>query len=299
MTTQQPDVAVIGTGQMGARYARRFIDAGFNVTVWNRTPQRARPLEAAGARVAASAAAAVAAADTVVAALENAQAFEAALLAPETLAQIGPRHLVIDTGTVHPDSARAACAALAEHQSRYLDAPVSGGTRGAAQGTLTILVGGERADFERALPTLRVLGTAHLLGPTGAGQIAKLVNQTIVAVTIGAVGEGLFLAERAGLDPAQLSSALHGGFADSRVLREHGDRMIRRDFAPGGANRIFLKDLDAIARLAADLSAQLPLTSRARQAYADLAAAGCGEYDHSSYFTHLVMINDAAPPQPK
>jgi 2-hydroxy-3-oxopropionate reductase len=282
-------IAIVGLGQMGARYAQRFIDAGFRVVVWNRNPARAEALASAGAVVAESVADAISAADIIIAALENSAAFEATVLSPEALRRMSPRHLIIDTSTVHPDSARQAAAVLAKHQVQYIDAPVSGGTRGAAEGTLTILVGANAEQFENIRPVLTVLGKPHLLGPTGAGQIAKLVNQTITAVTIGAVGEGLYLAKRAGLDPAQLLSTLQGGFADSRILREHGARMVRGDFTPGAANRIFLKDLNAIAALAQDVSTALPLTARIRDAYVELIAAGHGEQDHSSYFNYLAL----------
>jgi 2-hydroxy-3-oxopropionate reductase len=285
-------IAVIGLGQMGARYARRFVDAGFAVTVWNRSPHKAEALAARGASVAASPGEAIEAADIVVAALENAAAFRETFLTPPTLGRFSARHLLIDTGTVHPGASREAHAVLAGRGCRYLDAPVSGGTVGAAQGTLTILVGGDAADFLRAQPVFEILGKAHLLGPTGAGQVAKLVNQTIVAVTIGAVAEGLFLGERAGIRPAALLSALQGGFADSRILREHGRRMAERNFAPGAANRIFLKDLTAIGRLAGELDTTLPLTHLTAEAFANLVACGHGEADHSGYFIHLGLIND-------
>src|SRR5690606_8366833 len=140
---------------------------------------------------------------------------------------------------------RSAAAVLAASGVRYVDAPVSGGTVGAEQGTLTIMVGADPDTFQLARPFLERLGRPHRVGPTGAGQIAKLVNQVIVAVTIGAVAEGLFLAERAGLDAVQLLSILQGGFADSRILREHGQRIVQRSFEPGAANRVFLKDLEA------------------------------------------------------
>ena len=291
-------IAIVGLGQMGARYAQRFIDAGFRVVVRNRNPTRAAPLVAAGAVAAESVAEAIAAADMVIVALENSAAFEATVLSPEALRRMNPRHVIIDTGTVHPDSAQQAATILANHHVSYIDAPVSGGTRGAAEGTLTIFVGANVEAFERIRPVLTVLGKPHLLGPTGAGQVAKLVNQTITAVTIGAVAEGLFLAQRAGLDPAQLLSALQGGFADSRILREHGSRMVRADFTPGAANRIFLKDLNAIATLAQDVSTTLPLTARIRDAYVELVAAGQGEQDHSSYFNYLALParqRDAGP----
>lgn len=283
---------------MGSRYAHRFLAAGFAVTVWNRSMHKAEPLVAAGARPAVSPAAALEEADVIVAALENAPALRETLLSPATLEKVTHRHLVIDTGTVHPGVAREAQALLARHGGRYLDAPVSGGTIGAAQGTLTLLVGGNPDDFERARPVFEVLGTPHLLGPTGAGQIAKLVNQTIVAVTIGAVAEGLFLAEKSGLDSTAVLAALQGGFADSRILREHGGRMIRRDFTPGAANRIFLKDLSAIGSLAHDTGVGLPLTERTAQAFTHLVAWGLSEHDHSSYFTYLARFNDPASPHP-
>lgn len=281
----------MGLGQMGSRYARRYLEAGFAVTVWNRTPDKAKPLASAGARAVHSPAAALAASEVVIVALENAGALEGTLLTPETRSHLRAAHLVIDTSTVHPEAARRACAVLAEHGCSYLDAPVSGGTNGAARGTLSILVGGDEGVFERARPALEVLGTPHRIGGTGAGQIAKLVNQVIVAITIGAVAEGLFLAERAGIDSGKLLTALRGGFADSRILREHGDRMVRRDFRPGAANRIFCKDLAAIEKLAADVAAVLPLSTRATSAFAALIAAGQAESDHSSYFNYLALVN--------
>jgi 3-hydroxyisobutyrate dehydrogenase-like beta-hydroxyacid dehydrogenase len=285
------DVAVLGLGQMGARYAQRLIDAGLKVTVWNRTPVRSAPFAAAGINVATSPAEAVISSNIIIAALENSAAFVETLLSAQALPQFGPEHLVIDTSTVHPRDSRAAQQILREHGALYLDAPVSGGTRGAASGTLTIFVGGSATDFERVRPILELLGTPHLLGPTGAGHITKLVNQAIVAVTIGAVAEGLFLAERGGLDPKQVLTALGGGFADSRILREHGDRMIRRDFSPGGTNRIFLKDLNQIGALASELDSDLPLTSSCHKAFARLVTTGLGEHDHSSYFEYLELLN--------
>jgi len=288
-------VAVLGLGQMGSRYAERLIRAGLEVTVWNRTAARSEPLAAAGARVASSPADAADSCDIMITAFENAGALTATLLTAETRAHLSSRHLVIDTSTVHPRDALAAQMLLHKHGAHYLDAPVSGGTRGAANGTLTLLVGGALSDFERARPVLEHLGTPHRLGPTGAGHVAKLVNQAIVAVTIGAVAEGLYLAERCGVDVQQLMTALRGGFADSRVLREHGDRMLRRDFLPGGTNRIFLKDLNEIRKLADEHQAELPLTRLSQAAYAELIAVGYGEHDHSSYFEYLELINKTAP----
>jgi 3-hydroxyisobutyrate dehydrogenase-like beta-hydroxyacid dehydrogenase len=289
------DVAILGLGQMGSRYAQRLIDVGVSVAVWNRSPARSAPFSAAGIKVTNSPAEAADCSDVIIAALENSAAFADSLLSKQMLARLGPKHLVIDTSTVHPRDSRAADQILRECGAHYLDAPVSGGTRGAASGTLTIFVGGSTTDFERGRPILEKLGTPHLLGATGAGHITKLVNQAIVAVTIGAVAEGLFLAERAGLNPKQMLKALEGGFADSRILREHGDRMIRRDFSPGGTNRIFLKDLNEIHALAAELDSDLPLTTRSHKAYVELVATGFDEHDHSSYFEYLELLNKSPP----
>lgn len=285
------EVVLIGLGQMGARYGRRLLDAGLRVTVWNRTLQRTQPLAELGARVAPSASAAIASGPIIICALENSAALGSTLLTPEALENFGPHHMVIDTSTVDPKDSCAASALLSTRGTRYLDAPVSGGTRGAAAGTLTIFVGGKPDDFHEAAPILEILGTPHLLGPTGAGHKAKLANQVIVAVTIGAAAEGLFLAQRAGLDPARLLSAFRGGFADSRILREHGDRMARSDFTPGAANRVFLKDLHAIASMAEKQSTALPLLLHCQRAFSELVASGLGEHDHSSYFEYLSMLN--------
>jgi len=288
---QHREVVLIGLGQMGSRYGRRLLDAGLGLTVWNRTQHRTQPLADLGARVAPSVPAAIASGQIIICALENSASFGSTLLTPEALSSFSSQHVVIDTSTVHPKDSRAASAVLSTRGTRYLDAPVSGGTRGAAEGTLTIFVGGKPDDFREALPVLEILGRPHLLGPTGAGHTAKLANQVMVAITIGAAAEGLFLAQRAGLDPTQLISAFKGGFADSRILREHGDRMIRRDFTPGAANRVFLKDLNAIASMAEERSTVLPLLLHCRRAFSALIAEGLGERDHSSYFEYLSMLN--------
>lgn len=280
-------VAVIGLGNMGRNYAARLLNAGFPVTVWNRTPERTRPLATNGASVAASIADAVAAASLVIAALEHADAFDATLLSPASMQTLTPGHLVVDMSTVSPAAARAAAQRLQTRGASYLDAPVSGGTRGARSGTLTVLMGGKASDILRVRPVLEVLGKLHHVGPVGAGQTAKLVNQVIVAGTIGAAAEGLVLAERAGLDLAVLLEALQGGFADSRVLREHGDRMIRRNFIAGASNRVFLKDLEAIRTLASSCNLDLPLAEHLRRGYSDLVEAGYAEEDHSSFWRQV------------
>jgi 2-hydroxy-3-oxopropionate reductase len=283
-------VAIVGLGQMGTRYASRLLGAGWRVTVWNRSADKADGLVAQGARRAASLAE-VASFPMVISALENAGAFEETMLSAECMARWTRQALLIDTATVGPTAACGFASRLAARGVRYVDCPVSGGTRGAAEGNLTLLVGADDDAFTAAQPLLRVLGRPHLLGPVGHGQSAKLANQTIVAGTIAAVAEGLRLAQAAGLDGEPWLRALQGGFADSRILQEHGRRMLERDFAPGAANRVFLKDLNAISDAAARYRVELPATQLVRKQYQELVASGRGELDHSSYFEIL-----AGPP---
>ncbi len=174
---------------------------------------------------------------------------------------------------------------------------MSGGTRGAANASLAIMVGGPVADFERARELLAVLGRATHVGASGAGQIAKICNQLIVAVTIGAVAEALTLAARSGADPAAVRAALGGGFADSRILQEHGARMLMDDVAPGGTVANQIKDLDAAAALASASALELPLLGEARRQYDALKAMFGDQLDHSAIY-RMLMARSAAAPAP-
>ena len=207
---------------------------------------------------------------------------------PETveaiaLAAARPGLLLVDMSTGPPALAIRLHAALAERGAASIDAPVSGGVIGARDGTLTIMAGGDAADLERARPVLEALGSriTHIGGP-GAGQIAKAANQLIVALNIQAVAEALALARAAGVDPAVVREALSGGFADSRVLQEHGARMLARDFEPGGALRLHLKDLNIARELAEQHGARLPAGEQVAAAVQALMDAGDGELDHSA-----------------
>src|SRR5271157_1038688 len=180
---------------------------------------------------------------------------------------------------------------LTERQLRYIDAPVSGGTLGAAKGTLAIMAGGSAADIESAAPLFRALGTVTHVGPHGRGQLCKLVNQAIAAVTIGAVSEGLILAKGGGADPAQVRKAILGGFCQSRILEEHGQRMIERNFAPGGIIKNQIKDLNAALETASRLGVTLPLTQTVRQLFVDLAESGNEMLDHSALILRLEALS--------
>jgi 2-hydroxy-3-oxopropionate reductase len=269
-------VGVIGLGRMGRPVAARLLGAGFDIVVHNRSAGPVDALVDQGARAAASPAEVDA--GIVITLLPDPETVEAV-----TLDAARPGSLLVDMSTSPPALAIRLHSVLRDRGAAAIDAPVSGGVTGARDGTLTIMAGGDAADLERARPVLDALSSriSHVGGP-GAGQIAKAVNQLVVALNIQAVAEGLSLARSAGLDPALVREALLGGFADSRVLREHGQRMLERNFVPGGALRLHQKDLRIAGDLAARYDAPAPALEQVTAAVDRLVEAGHGELDHSA-----------------
>ncbi len=284
-------LTLLGTGRMGLPMARRLCQAGHELHVWNRSIDKAQPLAADGATVCAGLATAVAAGDIVISLLENGPVVASVLFEQGAAAAMRPGTLFVDMASIKPAEAREHAARLAERGVRHLDAPVSGGTVGAEAGTLAIMAGGEAADFARALPVLQVLGRATHVGPHGAGQLAKLANQMIVGITIGAVAEALLLCERGGADAAQVREAIGGGFAQSRILELHGERMVQRDFAPRARMTVQLKDLRNALDTAQAMGFEAPITAALEQLYADGVAHGDSELDHSGLFVELARRN--------
>jgi len=260
------------------------------MTLWNRTKSKCEPF-AGEATIAQSPAEAVADADVVITMLENGQVVDEVLVAQGAIAALKAGALLIDMSSVQPSVARGHAALAAEQGAGYLDAPVSGGTVGAAEARLSIMAGGSEADVARALPVFEVLGKCTRIGPVGAGQLAKLANQAIVGITIGAVSEALLLAAKGGADPAAVREALMGGFAGSRILELHGQRMIDRDFAPGAPARIQLKDLRMILDEARAEGLTLPLSQQVHNEYLSLVANGHSEVDHSGLLLELEHVN--------
>jgi len=287
-------IAVLGTGKMGLPMARCLCQAGHKVHAWNRTRARAEPLAGAGARLHDSAARAVADADIAVSLLENGQVVEDVLFSQGVATAMREGSLFIDMASIQPAEARDHAARLGDRGIAHLDAPVSGGTVGAEAGTLAIMVGGKAADFERAAPVFACLGRATHVGPHGAGQLAKLANQMIVGITIGAVAEALLLAAKGGADMAKVREAIGGGFAATRIHELHGQRMLARDFAPGGRMTVQLKDMRNALATAADIGFDAPITGLFEQLYADSIAHGLGELDHSGLFVELASRNAMA-----
>lgn len=287
-------VAFLGIGLMGSRQARRLLDAGYEVTVWNRSRGKAETLISFGARVAETASQAVQSADIIVLMLENGSIVTDVLFSQGVADALRPGSIVVDMSSIKPAETQDHARQLAEHGIHHIDAPVSGGTLGAEQGTLAIMAGGDEQVFSRVRPILEVMGRPVHVGPHGAGQLAKLANQIIVGVTIGAVAEALLLAQRGGADPAKVREALRGGFAESRILEIHGQRMVERDFVTKGRSVTHLKDLDnaldAAGRLALDT---IPYTALTADLFRGLIE-NTGDLDHSGLLLELQRRNSIA-----
>ncbi|MEQ8968568.1 MAG: NAD(P)-binding domain-containing protein [Azospirillaceae bacterium] len=281
-------VGVVGLGLMGKPMALNLNRAGARVTVANRSRGPVDELAGQGLRPADSPRAAAEGADVVVVMVADTPAVDAVLHGPEgVVAGLAPGAIVIDMGTTAVPETRRFAAEVAAAGGRWLDAPVSGGQVGAIEGTLTIMAGGDPAVFETALPVLRAMGRrVTRVGDIGAGQVAKAANQLIVGLTIAAVSEAFTLAEAAGVEPGKVREALEGGFAWSRVMELHGQRMVDSAFTPGGRARIQLKDLVQADDLGRSLGVELPSLAAGRALYEALVAEGDGDLDHSALIRH-------------
>ncbi len=277
-------IGFVGLGTMGAAMAANLRKAGFELTVWNRTPGRAADLVALGAQEAATPAAVAARSDVVVSCVSDTPDVEAVLFGEDGVAQgLASGGLVIDCSTISPGATAGFAKRLADAGVAFVDAPVSGGSEGAKNATLTIMVGGEPEAFERARPVLEAMGkTVTLFGPAGSGQAVKAVNQVILAGTYLGVAEGIVLALKAGLDPVAVAGALDGGAARSWVLENRSGRMIDNAYPLGFRTSLHLKDLVIALEMARGLGATLPVAGMAAQLEAGLVARGHGDEDMSN-----------------
>ena len=284
----RPVIAFLGTGLMGGPMAARLAQAGFPVRAWNRSFAKAEALRAQGAEPREQLADAVADARIVISMLEAGpivrEVMEAALPA------LAPGCLWIDMSSTRQDEALACHAALAARGCRFLDAPVSGGVGGAQGGQLAIMAGGAQDDFDEAAPVLRAMGTPRLVGPAGSGQVAKLCNQLIVGATLNVVAEALLLAQAAGADPVQVREAIRGGFAGSRILEVHGQRMLERNFVAGGQVKSQLKDLHNVLAAAGAAGLALPVTELVTRQF-EAIAGELAQADHAAALIALERMN--------
>lgn len=283
------NICLLGCGLMGTPMGHRLLAAGFALTVWNRSADKTTSLAQAGAHVAPTPAQAVAGADLVITMLTDGPAVHEVLFdGPDSAIHgLGPDTLVVDMSSIMPAEARAHAARLQALGMSSIDAPVSGGTLGAQAGTLAIMAGGEAAAIERAQGVLQHLGRVVHVGPAGCGQLTKLANQIIVGVSIGAVAEALLLARQGGADMAQVRLALRGGFAESRVLDVHGERMVNGDFAKRGSLAVQLKDLRNALTTAQNLGFDAPISRSLSELFEDAARHGDADKDQSALFLEL------------
>ncbi|WP_267876845.1 NAD(P)-dependent oxidoreductase [Duganella margarita] len=285
MSTQ---ITFLGIGLMGDPMVRRLLAAGHAVTVWNRTSAKAEALAGAGARAMSSLQDAVRGAHIVISMLEAGPTVQEVLRA--ALPALAPGTLWLDMSSTQQAEAQAFHAQLTAQGGRFIDAPVSGGVGGAAAGTLAIMAGGAAEDFAEAEPVLAAMGRATLVGPAGAGQVAKLCNQLIVGATINIVAEAMLLAQAAGADPAAMRAAIRGGFAESKILDVHGQRMLERNFVAGGKVSTQLKDQRNILAAAQAAGIVLPLTELVTARYMTLSKT-IPQADHSAALIGLEQLN--------
>jgi 2-hydroxy-3-oxopropionate reductase len=284
----QPTLAFLGIGLMGKPMAALLARAGYPLRVWNRTASKAEALRDLGARPQASIADAVSGADVVISMLEDGGVVGAVI--DEALGSLARNALWIDMSSTRHAEALGFHALLEGQGCRFLDAPVSGGVGGAQAGSLAIMAGGSVDDFMQAEPILRVLGQPMLVGPGGSGQVAKLCNQLIVGGTLNIVAEALLLAQAAGADPGAVREAIRGGFAGSRILEVHGQRMLERNFMPGGQVKSQLKDLRNVLAAAAQSGLTLPLTALVTENYQSIVQE-LPRADHAAALIALERIN--------
>ncbi len=281
-------VGFVGTGIMGVHMARRLAQAGHSVQAWNRTADKAERLLPYGVQVCADAAQSARGADVVVCMLSSGPVCDDVLLGDQgVLAFMRPGSTLVVMSSIPVETARRQADLARARGIDYLDAPVSGGEAGAEAGRLAIMAGGRLETFERVRGLFEVLGNPTHVGPAGAGQLSKLVNQMVVATTIAAVAEGLLLAERGGADPQRVREALLGGFADSAILRQHGLRMVEGRFEPGGPARYQLKDTRTALALSRTLGLELSVLGVVDSLFAEMVDHGDGDLDHSGVILEL------------
>ena len=289
---EKRSIVFIGTGLMGGPMARRLLAAGFPVTVWNRSTEKAQALVADGAVLASSPEEAVQGADIVITMLSDGKAVGDVLFESGVANALQKGAVVIDSSSIAPPIARDHSAKLQALGLHHIDAPVSGGVPGATAGTLAIMAGGDEALISSLADVFAPMGRLTYVGPSGAGQLCKLANQQIVAITIGAVAEAMMLVEAGGASREGFRNAIRGGFAESRILELHGERMVKRDFVPGGPSKFQLKDLNGVLSTAEDLSLILPLTQQITREFDDFVGDGGADTDHSGILLYLEKLNN-------
>ena len=284
-------VSFIGIGLMGLPMAKRLLEGGLELMVWNRTQDKCIPLKESGALIAEELNR-VADSEIIITMLADGQVVEEVVT--QLLPSLTPEHLVIDMSSTSQKEVISVAQKIESTGARFIDAPVSGGVKGAEEGTLAIMAGSrDTQSFEEASQVFSLMGRATRVGDVGSGQLSKLANQAIVGGTVAIVAEAVLLLEQAGVDPEAFRRALSGGFADSTILQLHGKRMSERSFEPGGKVTTQLKDENNILEATQSFNLELPVTQAIFERYQDLSKnMGKGDLDHSALFLQLLKINN-------
>ena len=276
---------------MGLPMSTNLLKAGYNLKVFNRSQKKAEFLKESGAEITTSIKDVVKESDVVITMLTDDTAIDDVMNSSDFLDNLKSGATVIDMSSVKPTTAIKHGNYLKSKNINYLDAPVSGGTIGAEEASLAIMVGGEKKVFDKVTDVLKVMGNPTLVGPLSSGQVSKLANQIIVGLTIGAVAEAITLCEQTGANPNKMIKALSGGWADSKILQTHGKRMINKDFTPKGRTSVHLKDMNNILECANSYNTHLPISNLVKEMYKSLVENGHGETDHSSLYKEIERIN--------
>jgi 2-hydroxy-3-oxopropionate reductase len=284
-------IGFIGIGLMGLPMAKNLLKAGYELKAFNRTESKAEPLREFGGKISKSIKEVVSDNDVVITMLTDDNSVDAVMNSHEFLDNLKVDATVIDMSSVKPTTAISHGNNLKSKNIKYLDSPVSGGTIGAEEASLAIMVGGEQKVFDDVSDVLKAMGNPTLVGPISSGQVSKLANQIIVGLTIGAVAEAVTLCEKAGANPNKMIKALSGGWADSKILQTHGKRMIEKDFTPKGKTSVHLKDMNNILECANSYNTHLPISNLVKEMYKSLVKNGHGETDHSSLYKEIERIN--------
>ncbi|MEZ7832549.1 MAG: NAD(P)-dependent oxidoreductase [Candidatus Pelagibacter bacterium] len=284
-------IGFIGIGLMGLPMAKNLLKAGYELKAFNRTESKAEPLREFGGKISKSIKEVVSDNDVVITMLTDDNSVDTVMNSQEFLENLKADATVIDMSSVKPTTAISHGNNLKSKKINYLDSPVSGGTIGAEEASLAIMVGGEQKVFDDVSDVLKAMGNPTLVGPLSSGQVSKLANQIIVGLTIGAVAEAVTLCEKAGANPNKMIKALSGGWADSKILQTHGKRMIEKDFTPKGRTSVHLKDMNNILECANSYNTHLPISNLVKEMYKSLVKNGHGETDHSSLYKEIERIN--------
>ena len=286
------NIGFIGTGLMGLPMAKNILNSGFKLIAFNRSIEKLETLKKLDAQIATSVGNLVSNSQVIITMLTDDEAVDEVIGSKEFISNLKPGSTVIDMSSTKPITAIKHADNLKLKNIYFLDAPVSGGTIGAEEGSLAIMVGGDNSVYNNSKSILEVMGNPTLVGPIGSGQVSKLANQIVVGVTIGAVAEAITLCEKAGADPFKLIKAVSGGWADSKILQTHGKRMIDKDFSPKGKTSVHLKDMNNILECANHYSTHLPISNLVKEMYKNLVEQGHGDIDHSSLYKEIERINN-------